>query len=185
MGKSKRKGKEKATDTPSSPPRPYLPSNYDIPERTSSLAPQHTQQKIELLRQSHSNLKRTASELSQSSEHSNPEEFLQLRQEQVRNQEQQYQVLFEGLRESFANGELPKEDFLGLASDCWRKRAKLTNEDVTISRQRARILQKLMGAKLEEEPDHAAAYAELLTNMWRSHESPASWESRNAHEHSK
>ncbi|KAI9773301.1 MAG: hypothetical protein M1839_002161 [Geoglossum umbratile] len=184
MGKGKGKGKEKATDTPSSPPRPYLPNHYDIPERTSSLAPPHSQKKIELLRQSHSDLKRKASELSQSSEHSNPEDFLWLRQEQVRNQDQQYQALFEGLRESFANGELPKGEFLSLASDCWRKRARLTNEDVTISRQRARILQRLEGAKREEEPDHAAAYAELLTNMWRSHESPASWESRNPHEHS-
>ncbi|KAI9861263.1 MAG: hypothetical protein M1813_005436 [Trichoglossum hirsutum] len=181
MGKSKGKGKERATDTPSSPPRPYLSGNYDIPERTSSLAPPHSQQKIELLRQSHSDLKRKASKLSQSSERSDLEGFLHLRQEQVRNQERQYQVLFEGLRESFANGELQKEDFLGLASDCWKKRAKLTNEDVTISRQKARIVRELEGG---EEPDHAAAYAELLTNMWRSHESPAGWESRNPHEHS-
>ncbi|KAI9774728.1 MAG: hypothetical protein M1839_001648 [Geoglossum umbratile] len=184
MGKSKGKGKQKATDTPSSPPRPYLPRNYEIPERTSSLAPLHSQKRIELLRQSNHDLKRKASELSQSSDQSNPEDFLWLRQEQVRNQEQQYQALFEGLRESFANGELEKEVFLSLASDCWTKRAKLTNEDVTISRQRARILQELGEAKHKVEPDHAAAYAELLTNIWRSHETPAGWESRNQHEHS-
>ncbi|KAI9761976.1 MAG: hypothetical protein M1840_001505 [Geoglossum simile] len=57
-------------------------------------------------------------------------------------------------------------------------------EDVTISRQRARILRELEGGKFDEEPDQAAAYAELLTNMWRSRETPASWESRNPHEHS-
>src|SRR5438876_1029646 len=123
------KGKQKSTDTPSSPPRPYLPSNYEIPERTSSLAPPHTQQKIALLRQSHNDLKRKASELFQSSERSSPEDFLQIRQEQVRNQARQYQVLFEGFRESFTKGELKKEDFQGLAYDCWRKRARLTNED--------------------------------------------------------
>jgi hypothetical protein len=42
-----------------------------------------------------------------------------------------------------------------------------------------------MGAEVEEELDHAAAYAELLNNTWRNHECPASWESRNAYQHSK
>ncbi|KAI9768930.1 MAG: hypothetical protein M1840_004526 [Geoglossum simile] len=162
MRKDKGKGKEKA---PSSPPRPYLPASYEIPERTSSRAPLHTQQKIELLRRSHIDLKRKASELSQSSEHSNPGDFLQVRQEQVRNQEQQHKVLFEGFRESFANGELEKKYFQALAYDCWRKRARLTNEDKDTT------------------SDYSVAYAELLTNLWKTHESPAGWEARTPHEH--
>ncbi|KAI9779816.1 MAG: hypothetical protein M1839_007129 [Geoglossum umbratile] len=180
MGKDKGKGKEKA---PSSPPQPYLPGSYEIPERTSSRAPLHTQQNIELLRRSHIDLKRKASELSQSSEHSNSGDFLQNRQEQVRNQEQQYKLLFEGFRESFANGEL-REDFQALAYDCWRKRARLTNEDVAISRQRTRILRELQWQRQDEEPDYTVAYAELLTNIWRTHESPAGWEPRNPQERS-
>jgi len=185
MGKSKGKGKgkEKATDTPSSPPRPYNPGSYDIPERTSSLAPGRTQQKLELLRQSSNDLKRKASELSQSSDHPRPEDFLQIRQEQVRNQDQQHQVLFQGFKESFTNDELKKEDYQMLAADCWKKRARLANEDVTISRQRARILRELAGGSFDEEPDYAAAYAELLTNMWKFHERTADWEARNSHQH--
>ncbi|KAH0562615.1 hypothetical protein GP486_002707 [Trichoglossum hirsutum] len=177
------KVKQKATDTPSSPPQSYLSTNFEIPERTSSLAPLYTQQKIQLLRQNHNDLKRKASELSQDSEHLGPAEYLQIRQEQVRNHEQQYQVLFQGLQESFTNNELKKGDFEKLAYDCWRKRARLTHEDVTISRQRARILRELEGGHYDEEPDFAAAYAELLTNIWRTHENPAGWEVRDKHEH--
>lgn len=108
-------------------------------------------------------------------------DFLDLRQKQIQNHEEQFFALHKGLRETFEVGSIDRKEYEKEVEKWWTKRAKLTAESLTITRQRARLAAGLNAEKETEEPDWAAAYAELLTNLYKSHERPAGWETRDDH----
>ena len=76
-----------------------------------------------------------------------------------------------------------KQEFEKEVDICWAKRAKLAAENLTISRQRAKLEKGLDAEKESDEPDWPAAYAELLTTLYKNYERPAGWEARNEHTH--
>ena len=108
-------------------------------------------------------------------------EFLNLRQEQIQNHEEQFLTLRKRLRKTFEAGSIDRTEYEKEVEKCWTKRAKLIAESLTITRQRARLAAGLNAEKEIEEPDWPAAYAELLTNLFKSHERPAEWETQNEH----
>lgn len=110
-------------------------------------------------------------------------EFLDVRQNQIRNHNEQFFALFKGLKETFKEGKIDRKEYDKEIERCWTKRAKLTAEDLTITRQRAKLAKGLDAEKESGEPDWPAAYAELLTNLYKNHERPAAWEIRNPHVH--
>ncbi|KAI9880842.1 MAG: hypothetical protein M1830_010437 [Pleopsidium flavum] len=180
MGRKEKKATRKSRAAASSPHRSYLPENFEIPQRTSSLAPATVQREIEVLQDT---LKRKSSQLSQELGHSNSTEFLKARKELLSNHQEQYELLTIGLRESFEKGELTKESFQSSINRCWIKRAKLTHEKVTITRQQNGLIWGLKEEETERKPDLAAAYAELLTQSFKNAESPAGWQVRSEHQH--
>lgn len=179
MGKKDKSSSAAPRD--SSPHKPYTAKRFEIPERTSSLMPQSAQQTLISLDKQQSVLKRKASEMSQRLHSSYSMEFLDLRQEQIQNHEQQFLALHKGLRETFQVGSIDRTEYKKEVKKCWTKRAKLTAESLTITRHRARLAAGLDAEKETKEPDWLAAYAELLTNLYKSHERPAGWETRNDH----
>ena len=110
--------------------------------------------------------------------------FLDLRQEQLQNHQEQLLILYRGLKQTFVDGQMEKAEYRKEIDSCWAKRAKLAAEDLTISRQRARLLKGLDAEKERREPDCPAAYAELMKNLYKSNERPAAWEARNEHKDS-
>lgn len=88
------------------------------------------------------------------------------------------------MRASFEEGRIAGEEFKKEVDRCWTKRAKLAAENATITRQQAKLVKGLNEEKDADEPDWAAAYAELLTNLYKPYERPAGWEARNEHTHS-
>ncbi|KAI4134399.1 MAG: hypothetical protein LQ347_001557 [Umbilicaria vellea] len=145
-------------------PRPLIPAPV-IPERTSSLLPPKQRSQIAVLKKSNADLKRKVSELSTSSQNSQSE-FLDAKVDEINNEDAQLQLLQSGLRESFQDGKLPEADFKSLYNSSFRKRAKLAVEDVTIRRQRQRILDSLAGSDGDLEPDMALAYAAIVTQQF-------------------
>lgn len=170
----------------SSPHKPYLPQRFGIPERSSSLLPQASPDKDTLasLEEQQTLLKRKASEISQHLRSADSTQYLRIRQQQVQNHDEQFKTLHRGLRASFEEGRIAGEEFKKEVDRCWTKRSKHAAENATITRQQAKLVKGLNEEKDADEPDWAAAYAELLTNLYKPHERPAGWEARNEHTHS-
>ena len=139
---------------------------FQIPARTSSFLPQMCQDKLTSLRRSAQELKRKASHLSTTSTAHSRAEYIDNRTESIRNEDDQLKVLQRGLQESFELGNLPEEAFRETFKDTIAKRIKLAAENVTISRQRERILTELAGGGSGLEPDMAAAYATIITQSF-------------------
>ena len=103
---------------------------------------------------------------------------------QLQNHQEQLLILYRGLKQTFADGKMKKELYQEEIDRCWAKRAKLVAEDLTICRQRERLLKGLDAEKEGEDvPDWPAAYAALVTNHYKNNERPAAWEARNEHKH--
>ena len=145
-----------------------LPSDIpDVPERLSSLIPPEHRNKMAVLRKSSEVLKRKVSQLSTVSKDSHAhEEFLNAKVDELGNRDEQLRLLQDGLRQSFNTGELPENDFKELYKETFGKRAKIALEDVTIRRQRHRILELLAGNAEGLEPNMAMAYAAILTQQF-------------------
>ena len=105
----------------------------EVPERTSSLIPARQRAHISILKKSHLDLKRKVSELSTSSSHGSYE-FLDAKINELECEDQQLQVLQDGLKESFMNGQVPQDTFKDLFHNSFNKRLKVAAEDVTIRR---------------------------------------------------
>ncbi|KAI4122155.1 MAG: hypothetical protein LQ347_006600 [Umbilicaria vellea] len=100
------------------------------------------------------------------------------------NHDEPFKTLHQGLKASFEEGSMEREEFRKEAERCWAKRAKLAAEHTTINRQRAKLVKGLNDEKSASKPDWAAAYAEILTNLYKPHERSSGWETRNDYTHS-
>lgn len=146
--------------------------------------PQLSQQTLASLKKQQIVLKRKASQMSQQLNSSTSMEYLEIRQQQVQNHGEQFLTLHRGLKQTYEEGKLDRQDFEKEIDRCWAKRAKLSAEDITITLWRAKLAKGLDTEKEDLEPDWPAAYAELLTNLYKQDERPAGWEARNEHTHS-
>ncbi|MCJ1484000.1 hypothetical protein MMC06_004168 [Schaereria dolodes] len=162
-----------------------LPHNYEmyrfkIPKCVLSLTPPAKQAQLEEIDQL---LKRKASQLSASLTPTSSREFLTTKRQCLDLEEQKFILLYNGLREAFEKGDLKKDDYQILVKECFEQRAKVTQESVTVARAGARIVQKLSQEELLKEPDMTAAYANLLSMIYKSVERPAGYEVRDQHKH--
>ena len=125
-----------------------------------------SQETIVSLEKQQSVLKRKASELSQHVHSASSIEFLRLRQAQLANHKEQFSVFHKGLKATFKKGTIDRKLYEKEVERCWIKRAKLSAEDLTISRERARLIEELDTEQERHEPDWPAVYADLLTNLF-------------------
>ncbi|KAI9695712.1 MAG: hypothetical protein M1836_006078 [Candelina mexicana] len=167
-----------------SPPRPFLPDKFQIPERVSSVTSPEIQKQLQDLESSHLKLKRRASKMSVNRlDPKTSMEYLTNRKEQIRNLEQQWQLIIKAVKDAGPTIDLGGEEPDKFLGRCWVKRARLAQEDVTIARHERRIIDALRAAFNDamEEPDVGAAYAEILTNIWQTNEKAPDWSARNPH----
>lgn len=108
-----------------------------------------------------------------------PWNFFDYARQLLQNHKEQFSIFHKGLKERFERESVGRKSYDKEVKICWVKGGKLTAEDLTITREHARLIKELDTEKESREPDWPAAYSELFENLYKNHDRPADeWEAQ-------
>ncbi len=166
---------------PSMPSTSFSTEGPLIPPRGASLYHAHAtpeeKQNFGEIEDKAQNLKQNVSDLSlrTGTKREISMEYLDTRKSLVREHTRSQKSLLGIYQRLHKEQKISDVEFRNLAENCWTTRAKLTQEDLTLDRDRERILDIL---EVKEKGDIEGAYAALFTQIYKNDEATNEWEKR-------